>query len=58
MKEHVIESFNVLNYVEHFVACFWNFETEEMYWASKCKCGSDLDEHHQCLAWKEERTKG
>lgn len=55
-KEHVIESLDFLANVEHFVASFWNFENDEIYWASKCRCGSDVDEQHQCLALKAKRA--
>jgi hypothetical protein len=49
MKEQVIHTLDIIAHVKHFVASFTDFETDTVYWADRCKCGSPVDEHHQCL---------
>jgi hypothetical protein len=55
MKEHVLKDLSPLANVKHFVACFMRMDTDEIYWANRCKCGSDLDEKHRCKVYEFEQ---
>lgn len=49
MKHEILEDLSALAAVEHCTASFVDFENETIYWANKCKCGSDVNEAHECV---------
>jgi len=52
-----IQDLSPLAGLRHVVASFTSQISGEVYWASKCSCGSDTDENNQCLAAKAEKER-
>jgi hypothetical protein len=56
-KEATKPTISLLDCIKHFVPSFWDLETDTIIWSNRCKCGSRVDEKHQCLALKKKRDK-
>jgi len=49
-----IENLSFVATLDHVVASFTDQYKGDVYWASKCSCGSDTDESNKCLVVKKE----